>query len=195
MLTAILVILLVFVVLLAVPVTLIYQVSWRQAYQGKMTLHWLFGLVRIQLPIAETEKTAEEIKTVTRKKRVKKSSATKSNPIAAIMQKHFRQRILRFIRDLWRAIHKQHLSFRVRIGLGDPADTGQLWAIIGPLSGMLACVKEASIEIKPEFVDTVFELDSSGNIRFIPLQMIYLVIGLLLSPSIWKGIQQIRKAR
>jgi hypothetical protein len=192
MLITILVILLVLVALLAAPVTLTYQVSWQQAYQGKMTLYWLFGLVRIQFPIAETEKTAEERKTAIRKKRVKKSSAIKSNPIAAIRQKNFRQRIFRFIRDLWQAIHKQNLSFRVRIGLGDPADTGQLWAIIGPLSGMLACVQEASIEIKPEFVDTVFELDSSGNIRFIPLQMIYLVIGLLLSPSIWKGIQQMR---
>lgn len=194
MLTAILGILLVFVALLTVPVTLIYQVSWRQAYKGKMTLYWLFGLVRIQLPIAKTEKTDEERKTATRKKRVKKSSATKSNPVAAIRQKNFRQRIFRFIRDLWLAIHKQHLSFQVRIGLGDPAETGQLWAFIGPLSGMLACVQEASIEIKPEFVDTVFELDSSGNIRFIPIQMIYLVIGLLLSPSIWRGIQQMRKA-
>jgi hypothetical protein len=194
MLTAILVILLVFVALLAVPVKLSYQVSWRHVYQGKMTLHWLFGLVRIQLPMADKEKTAEESKTAIRKKRVKKSSATKSNPVNAIRQKNFRRRISRFIRDLWLTIHKQHIRLRVRIGLGDPADTGQLWVIIGPLSGMLACVKEASIEIEPEFVDTVFELDSSGNIRFIPLQMIYLVIGLLLSPSVWKGIQQMRKA-
>ena len=100
--------------------------------------------------------------------------------------------MLRFLRDIWQSIRKQNLTLRVRIGLDDPADTGRLWAVVGPIAGMLTMVKDASIEIAPEFTDAVFELDSSGKIRVVPLQMIYLAFGLLLSPSFWRGLKQIR---
>lgn len=185
---------LVLIGVLAIPVSLNYQVSWRRALLGNIQLQWLFGLVRIQLPLQQSSAASSQRKKITQKQHNKKSSAKRSNPIFVIRQKPFRQRSIKFIRDLWHAIHKHNLSLRIRIGLGDPADTGQLWAIVGPLSGMLATVQQASIEIEPEFIDAVFELDSSGNIRVIPLQMIYLAIGLLLSPAIWQGIKQMRRA-
>ncbi len=184
--------LLVLVALLAVPVRLSYRLSWRQALQGDIQLRWLFGLVRAQLPLAQSKPSPAKPQTVGRKKRKAASSATKSNPVAAIRNKAFRRRVFRFLRDTWRAVQKQNLRLRLRIGLGDPADTGQLWALVGPVSGMLAMIEDASIEIEPEFVDAVFELDSSGSIRVVPLQMIYLTSGLLLSPSFWQGMRQSR---
>jgi len=193
-LTGVMVFLLVFIALLAIPVTLTYQLSWRCALEGNMTLQWLFGLVRIQLPSIEAKASNLETEKTTQKKHEKRPSGKKSNPVAAIRQKSFRQRVYKFVRDFWHAIHKQNLKLRIRIGLGDPAETGQLWAIVGPVSGMLATVKEASIEIEPEFIEPVFELDSSGSIRVIPLQLLYLTIGLFLSPSIWQGITRMRKA-
>ena len=107
----------------------------------------------------------------------------------ALRQTAFRRRIILFIHDLWHAVHKRDISLRLRVGLGDPADTGQLWAMLGPVAGMLADTQAASIEIEPEFFDATLELDSSGDIRFIPLQMIYLTVGLLLSPPVWRGIK------
>ena len=102
--------------------------------------------------------------------------------------------MIRFIHELWHAIQKRDVSLRIRIGLDDPADTGQLWAILGPVAGMLANVRQASIEIEPEFSVSTFELDSSGTIRIIPLQLLYLILALLLSPAVWRGIRQMRKA-
>jgi hypothetical protein len=185
--------LLVLIALLAVPVTLTYQLSWRQEFEGSFHLRWLFGLVRIELPMSQS-KTHATPQSKIKQQTHKKAPGKKSSPMAAIWQKSFRRRIIRFIRDVWRATHKQDLRLRVRIGLGDPADTGQLWAVVGPVSGVLATVQEASIELEPEFIDTVFELDSSGNVRLIPLQMIYLTFALLLSPSIWRGIKRMGKA-
>lgn len=192
MLTGVVIFLLVLIALLAIPVSLTYQVSWRKAFQGSVTLQWFFGLVRIQLPSIESKTPSREAMKVTQKNRKKVSSGRKSNPLAALRKKSFRQRIFKFIRDFWHAIHKHDLRLRIRIGLGDPADTGQLWAMVGPVSGMLTTVQEASIEIEPEFIDTIFEFDSSGNIRIIPLQLVYLTIGLFLSPSLWQGIQRMR---
>jgi hypothetical protein len=112
--------------------------------------------------------------------------------MAAIRQPSFRRRLLRFVRDLWRAIHKKNVQLMIRIGLGDPADTGQLWAACGPLSGVLARVRDVRITIMPDFLDSTFEVDSSGTIRVIPLQFATLALGLLLSPSIWRGIMLMR---
>jgi hypothetical protein len=198
LLTGVVLFLLVLIALLAVPVTMTFQLSWRQVFEGSLKLQWLFGLVRIELPVSHSNIQAlpgNKIKQHTQKKApCKKAPGKKSNPIAAIRQKSFRRRIIRFIRDVWRAIHKRDVRLRVRIGLGDPADTGQLWALVGPVSGVLTIAQEVSIDIEPEFIDTVFELDSSGNIRIIPLQMVYLTLALLLSPSIWRGIKQMGKA-
>ena len=83
---------------------------------------------------------------------------------------------------------------RLRIGLDDPADTGRLWALVGPVSGLLANIHEVSIEIEPEFFETIIELNSNGTIRVIPLQIIFLTAALLLSPPFWQGMQQMRKA-
>jgi hypothetical protein len=194
MLSGIVVFLLVVIVLLAVPVTLTYRVTWQRSFQAEMTLQWLFGLVSVQLPSSSSGKTSSERKSVLQNKSEKSPASRKASPMAALRQKAFRQRLLKLIRDVWHAVHKQHVNLRVRVGLGDPADTGQLWAVVGPLSGMLATVQDASIEIEPEFVDSVFELDSSGNVRIIPLQLLYLAFGLLLSPTFWRGVAQMRNA-
>ena len=192
MLTAALIVLLVLLALLAVPVTLTYRFSWQRELQGRFMLQWLFGLVRVQLS-PRGLRTPE-------KKQIEEASGPKTkparkefNPLAALRLKPFRQRILRFARDLWHAFRKRDLRLRIRAGLGDPADTGQLWALCGPLSGWLASIDDASIELEPEFIDAVFELDSSGKISVIPLQLLYLVLGLLCSPPFWRGMRRMRR--
>lgn len=191
MLTGVIILLLVLITLLAVPVTLRFQVSWHQTVQGKIHLLWLFGLVRIPIPISHpkspSNKDEEAAKIFSRRKH---SPNNKQNVFSVFQQKPFRRRIFRFIRDLWRAIQKNDLRLRIRIGLGDPADTGQLWAIVGPVSGILANTKEAVFEFEPDFVETTFELDSSGKVRLIPLHLIYLTVGLLLSPPFWQAIKK-----
>lgn len=99
--------------------------------------------------------------------------------MAAIRQPAFRRRILRFVSDVWHAIHKKNVRLLLRLGLGDPADTGQLWAVLGPLSGMLARLRDIRIAIEPDFLDSRLEVDSSGTIRMIPLRLAIIVLGLL----------------
>ena len=193
MLTGIVVFLLLVIAILAVPITLKFQMSWKQSYQGNIKLRWLFGLVSVQLSPFKSETSSqdgEELEQIITL--IEQSHRKKRNAFALIRQKSFRQRVIKFISDIWHAIQKRDVNLRVCIGLGDPADTGQLWAFIGPVAGMLSNAKEVLIEIEPDFFDANFELDSAGSIRIIPLQLIYLTIGLLLSPPIWQGIKQIR---
>lgn len=196
LLIGILIALLLLIALLAIPVTLSHHISWKQRFHGTLTLRWFFGLVRINFsPFQTSRKKKQSPDRVHSKPEKKKYKSGKNlNVFAAIRQKAFRQRIMKFIADLWHAVHKENISLRLCIGLGDPADTGRLWAIMGPVAGILATSQEASIEIIPDFIDTKLEVDSSGAVRIIPLQIIVLAIGCLLSPPILKGLKQMRTA-
>lgn len=193
MLTGVLLVLLLLFALLAIPVTLTFHVSWQQVFQNDIRLKWAFGLVRVRIPSYRSKAPSREGEEPKKKiGRFERSSRKGQNVFSAFRQKKFRRRVIRFVSDLCHAVYKENVSLRVRVGLGDPADTGQLWAILGPAAGILANVQEASIEIEPEFFETTLELDSSGSIRLIPLQMIYLTVALLLSPPVWRGIKQMR---
>ena len=181
------------VVLLAVPVTLTYQLSFRQTISADLRLTWAFGLVRADIsPNAEKSKSEKPEDAHPKSGRWGGAPGKKTDFLVAIRQPSFRRRVLRFISDVWRAVHKKNVQLLVRIGLGDPADTGQLWGAFGPLSGMLARVRDIRITIVPDFLDSTFEVDSSGTIRVIPLQFAILALGLLFSPSIWRGVMLMR---
>lgn len=194
-LTGVFISLVLLIALLAIPVTLTHHISWQQRFQGTLTLGWLFGLVNISFsPFQPSGKKppSDRVKKIPQKK--KQKSRKKQDGFAAIRQKAFRQRIIKFITDLWHAVQKENISLRLCIGLGDPADTGQLWAVMGPVAGILSTSQEASIEIVPDFMDTTLEVDSSGTIRIVPLQIILLTLGCLLSPPVFKAIKQMRTA-
>ena len=194
MLTGVVTFLLLLIALLAIPVTLTFKMTWQQNFQSDVRLLWLFGLVRARIPITPTS-SPKENKPAKKGNHPKRFSSKKQNAFSVVKQKAFRQRMSRFIRDLWHSIQKKDVNLRLRIGLGDPADTGQLWAFVGPVTGMLSNVPETSINIEPDFYDSTFEMDSSGNIRLIPLQLIYLAAGLLLSPPVWREIIKMRTSK
>jgi len=190
MLTAVAVCLLLLIALLAIPIELRFELSWPRASRQGLELQWAFGLVRLQIPASGTSE--QKARRARPSSLGKKKRRKRANVFAVLRQSAFRRRIMRFIGDLWHALRKQDVRLRVRVGLGDPADTGQLWAIVGPVAGMLHNFKQASIRIEPEFRDATFELDGSGTLRVIPLQLLYLTLALFLSPPIWRGMRQLR---
>jgi len=190
MLTGIVIFLLLVIALLAIPISLSFQVSWHQTLRGDIRLLWLFGLIRIPIPLSKETSATPGGKTSPKKKeRRERSTSNGSRARGLIHNKPLRRRVIRFVRDFWRAIDKKNLRLHLRLGLGDPADTGQLWAVVGPIAGVLAANREASVEIEPDFFDSTLEMDSSGDIRIIPLQLLYLSMGLLLSPPVRRALK------
>ena len=193
MLTGTVIVLALIVVLLAMPVTLTYRLSWTETLSADLRLNWAFGLVRADLtPERTTPGTGKPESARKKARKSRKSKGRKPDVLAAIRLPAFRERILRFVSDVWRAIHKQNVRLLVRIGLGDPADTGQLWAMLGPLSGMLARVRDVNVALEPDFLDATLDVDSSGTVRVIPLEFAMLALGLLFSPPIWRGLRLMR---
>jgi hypothetical protein len=112
--------------------------------------------------------------------------------MALVRQRPVRQRLSRFARDLWRSVEKDNVLVTARIGLDDPADTGRLWAFIGPVSATLTAVSGASISVAPDFARETLEVDGQGNFRLIPLKLILITGGLILSPTVWRGLRNMQ---
>lgn len=190
MLTGLLIFVLVVIALLAIPLVLEFTFEWPADENNEIVLVWALGLVRLKIQTKGSEPTPS-VKAASTD--AGKSGQSRSpNVLAAVRLRPFRQRVLRFVGDLWRSINKDNVSVRARIGLGDPADTGELWAILGPISGMVAGMNRVSIALQPDFADLVFEVDGRGRLRFVPLRIIGIFIGLLFSPAIWRGLRTMR---
>lgn len=182
------------VALLAIPVSLRFDVAWDQTLRKDIHLQWAFGLLNVQLAPGETEEHELKSKAPApkRPRAEHKASKRKRNVLGALRLKPVRQRIVRFVTDLWRAVQKQDLSLRIRVGLGDPADTGRLWALVGPLAGWLSTLRDAAVTIEPEFFEPTVELETHGNIRLVPLRVLGIVIAFALSPAVWQGLRAMR---
>ena len=182
------------VALLAIPVSLRFDVAWDKTLRKDIHLQWAFGLLSVQLAPGKTEEHEPKAKAPApkRPRAERKASKRKRNVLGALRLKPVRRRIVRFVADLWRAVQKRDLSLRMRVGLGDPADTGRLWALVGPLAGWLSTLRDAAVTIEPEFFEPTVEIETHGHIRVVPLRVLGIVIAFALSPAAWQGLRAMR---
>lgn len=168
------------VLLLAVPVAVAFRLQRVEAFGGRITVRWLFGLVRFAVQVpgpAEPAHTRPKARAKAGKRRARRSM------FAVVRQAAFRRRVYRLLKDLVAATHPRGMSLRMRVGLGDPADTGRLWAFVGPLNAAAGNLRDVEVQIEPEFMDPTFEFHFAGRLLVIPLQLVALAIVFALSPA------------
>lgn len=180
--------LLLVLVLLSIPVTLQFVVAWPETVGNDVRLGWAFGLINVRVAPAKAKKRSKQKE----RRKSERSSRSKRNILPALKERKVRQRAMRFFKDLWRAVRKDNMRLRARIGLGDPAETGQLWAVMGPVAAALSMIKSATIIVQPEFLDPVLDVDARGRIRIVPLQIIGLFLVLPFSPAFWLAMRRLR---
>lgn len=176
------------VALLAIPLELLFRVSWRGHLEQDVRVSWAFGLVRPRVgPRSAAPRDPATLRQAS-------TAAARAGAITgALRLPEFRRCVLRFLTRLWRSIRKRDVRARLRLGLGDPADTGQLWALLGPLAAVLALARQVSLRLEPDFTEAALEFDSSGSIRLIPGQILLICAALLLSQSFWQGARAMRR--
>lgn len=193
MLTGLLLFVLVLLVLFALPLTITFNLLWERSLSGSLRIGWANNLVHTTIPLGSDTGGGDKRKPKGKDKR-KKKRHNRLSVKTLLRNKPFRKRILGYLRDTWGAIEQRDLKLFMRIGLDDPADTGELWALLGPLSAILFTHRNSQISLQPDFLDQAFELQSSGTIRIVPLQHLYLTTRLLASPTIWSGIIRARRS-
>ncbi len=179
---------LVLILVLAIPVSLSFKTCWKQTMEGHVKLQWAYGLVSIRHNLLATKPKSAKLKKPKRNTRRVESSSGR-NFMAALRQPPFRRRLIKFVSDLWHTLEKSDVRVSLRIGLDDPAATGQLWAVIGPITGMLFGYREVSLVVEPVFHESCFEVDSSGSIRVIPLKIVSIMLAMIVSPVVWKELR------
>jgi hypothetical protein len=180
------------VVLLAVPIVFAWRVAWPADADNRMELRWLFGLVRVRLPDSAGGAAPSAAGRDGSGRFHEYEARGGTRIFRAFAYRPFRRRLVRYLRRLWQLIDKDDVRLRVRIGLDDPAATGQLWAVMGPLAALLAVPGSVVVSIEPDFVDQAFEVDSSGRLRVVPLQMLASTLALAFSPDLWRGLRRMR---
>jgi hypothetical protein len=115
--------------------------------------------------------------------------------IAVLRTEGFGLRVLRLARDLFRLVHIRNLGLYVRMGLDDPADTGRLWAVVGPLAATLGSVPGARIIIEPEFSLQVFEFSGEARIRLVPIQFVFVMLAFMLSVTTLRALRTVWEER
>jgi hypothetical protein len=191
-------VLLLLLLLLAVPLELAFRFEGIEPLNGQVVLRWLFGLVRfrIAVPGAGKRRPAEGEEPPSapqpagkgaqrppgRPRGSERERKGRPNVLALLREAELRQRCVRLLSDVMSAAHLSELKLRVRLGLGDPADTGRLWAIVGPLGLLARRLRNADVRIEPAFMEPVLEFQAQGRSRLIPLQLLALAIGFVLSP-------------
>ena len=187
------IILVVFVALLAIPFEIIFKIQSQQERQSDIAIIWLFGVVRFPVSGAPGRPSKKPKKTKKAPKR--KGESTNFNAIKSLFfNARFRNRLIRFIKDIFRTIRIASFYLRIRLGLDDPADTGRLWAYLGPLAVYLTNLSNATISLVPDFQTETLDYDGSGRVRIVPLQVIFTVLAFVFSPITIQALWRMRKA-
>jgi hypothetical protein len=177
--------------LLAVPLDLAFSLQRREGRQeASGTLRWLFGLVRVRL--RRPRRRARGAPERTGAKRGRRQGRGARRMMAMLRIDGFRTRLLRLARDLLRRIRVRDLSLRVRLGLDDPADTGRLWGVVGPLAAILPWPRDARVAVEPDFGGEALEIDGRGDIRVVPLQLLWAILVFALSPVTLRALRTAR---
>jgi hypothetical protein len=187
--------LLIIFAVMAIPVDLNFTLQREDTFQGRASIGWLFGLVRI--PLQPRDKKARQPKKPQKKKKAERRRSRRDglHVSAMLRSQGFLSRLIRLLRRLRGCIHIRQLRLQVLMGLDDPADTGQLWGIVGPLTLALPVPAGANVAIQPEFTGATFQVDGEGSIRIVPIEIIGTLIAFAFSPVTLRALYALSTGR
>jgi hypothetical protein len=162
---------------LAMPVHLTVNVIGGEKRRVHLRIHAFLGLVDKELTAGAPQKKPKQ------KPGARSGGVTSARRLWAFVDSRgFMGRLGRYLKRLWRALHVGELVGFARIGLDDPADTGQLWAIMGPVSVLLA-QRYPDFKLAPSFAGARLDVEGRWRIAIVPLEVLAVTLAFALSPS------------
>lgn len=159
------------ILVLSVPFDIAFQVSVPGRPRFRMKLLWLFGLVTKEIT---RRKKPEEGKKVVEKRQKPGEGKRRFRAIFEILRTRGLLKQLRvLLGDIFGCLKIRDLLADFRVGLGNPADTGFLFALIGPTASWISSSVPLQIRVQPSFADkATFEGYSRGAVRLRPVQLV-----------------------
>jgi len=153
-----------FLLVLSVPLDLAFHLDVHGRTRFSLKMVWLFGLVGKEL--GRRKKKAKP-----KKDKEKKGGARKALKI--LRTKGLLRQIKILVTDVFNSLSIRQLRANFRIGLDNPADTGLLFAVIGPTFVFFNSPNKYSINIRPSFEDeAILEGHMQAVVRLLPIRLV-----------------------
>jgi len=151
--------------LLFVPVH--FTVSARTGTGVRFRVRWLFGLVRMTGAAPRREPGRRRPRTTAREHLGRGRSIRDVMAIEGLLS-----RIGSLVRELIQSIGFRRGRVAVRAGVGDPAGTGELCGLVGPLLAWRPWSPALQVTFEPDFADAVFLAEAEGSGRVVPIRLV-----------------------
>ena len=156
--------------ILWVPLDIVLNVNIHGKPEVRLRFSWFFGLVSRDMPGARE-------KPVAKKKTEKAKEKRRWRDIRTIFKllrtKGLLRNFIKLVKGIFSCFRFRDMVTDFRIGLGDPANTGLLFAVLGPACVVIGSSRFSRINIQPAFDDSVV-LDgySHGTARLHPIRLV-----------------------
>ncbi|MDJ0637975.1 MAG: DUF2953 domain-containing protein [Paracoccaceae bacterium] len=149
------------VLLLILPLRLELQLTRAEALQFSAALR-PFGHIGPRIPMSSRRKPAKPKK----KSPARKEKKRQSNPM------RIAQPAIRLVTELLATVRFETASLNVRFGLGDPAETGQLYGQLIPLVYSTTRCPRVRMEVEPVFDEATLTGRAALDLSVVPARLI-----------------------
>jgi len=175
-----------FLLVFSIPLDLSLRLDANGTIKFQSKLVWLFGILYKR--ISKKEKKTKKVK----QKKVKDKKSGVNRALFFLRTKGLLKQVKVLIKDIFSSLSIRRLKANLMIGLDNPADTGLLFAYIGPASVFLNNSKKYSISIEPSFEDEVILKGYiHAVIRLIPIRVVIPLLKFIFSPLIFRIVKEL----
>jgi hypothetical protein len=167
----------------SIPLDLSLRLDANGSIRFQSKLVWLFGLLSNRIGRKEKKKKVKQ-------KKVKDKKGGVNKALLFLRTKGLLKQVRVLIKDIFNSVSIRRLKANLIIGLDNPADTGLLFAYIGPASIFLNHSRKYSISIEPSFEDeAILKGYIHVVIRLIPIRVVIPLLKFLFSLPILRIVK------
>ncbi len=176
-----------FLLVLSVPLDLAFHLDVHGRTRFSLKLVWLFGLVGKEL--GRRKKKAKP-----KKDKEKKGGARKALKI--LRTKGLLKQLKVLVTDVFNSLSIRQLRANFRIGFDNPADTGLLFAFIGPAFVFFSPPDRYNINIRPSFEnEAILEGHMQAVVRLLPIRLVIPLLKFVFSLPTLRFIKTVVSAK
>lgn len=159
------------ILLLAIPFDLVFHIQKDMDFQSGVRVRWLFGLIGKDISKGKKKPDKEE------RKKVKKKEKSTLKPLLTLLRnRDFLKKLTRLMKQVFPTLKIRELEVYLRIGLDNPADTGMLFAAVGPATLYMNSLSSLDVQIEPDFEQESLQGRIQGALRVIPIKLVKPVV-------------------
>jgi hypothetical protein len=200
-------------VLLAIPVDVLFRVDSDSPTPVEVALGLFAGLYELQLTGSEPDEAAEPepepAPPETPEPAPPEPEAAEERPpaedpsrlnyarigLAVLRTDGFVRHTVRWIRRLVTSFHVRDFSAHLRLGTGDPADTGVLCGRLQSALPVARTLGPVDVTVTPDFDHDVFAASALVRLRASPLGLVWITLRYIVSRTTYRAARAAWRAR